>query len=62
MGKIIVTIDPVGRPKWEAEGFVGQSCKDATKCLEDAFMGADMDTDDKPEIYMEEEDILTETC
>ena len=62
MPKIKVTIDTVGRPSWEAEGFTGQSCKDATKSLEDAFLGAAMETEDKEEIHMvDEQNTLHET-
>lgn len=49
--QIIVTIDPCGRPKIEAVGFVGTSCKDKTKAIEDVFRGAAVKVTDKPELY-----------
>lgn len=49
-----ITIDPVGRPKWEGQGFTGTACKDAAKFLERKFEGAESNTEDKPEIYMDE--------
>ena len=49
--KIKVTIDPCGRPTIEAIGFVGGSCKDKTKVIEDAFKGGQLKITDKPELY-----------
>ena len=53
--KIIITIDKIGNPTIEAEGFVGESCKDATKGLIAAF-GGKTKIEDKPEILMMEEE------
>ena len=55
--QIKITIDKVGRPTIEAIGFVGGSCKDATKQLEDLFVsgaanGDGMSVVNKPEMYM----------
>jgi len=50
---ITVTIDKVGRPTVEANGFVGTGCKAATAALEAAFAGGQMDVTEKPEMYME---------
>lgn len=56
MKQIKITIDAVGRPTIEADGFAGVGCKDATKPIEDIFRGAAMQTEDKPEInYLETE-------
>jgi len=52
--KITVIIDKAGRPTIEAHGFTGQSCKKATKPIEDAFRGGDSTTTDKPEINLPE--------
>jgi len=50
---ILVTIDSVGRPKIEAIGFTGGTCKEATKNLLAAFGGAG-ETVEKPEMgYIE---------
>lgn len=51
---IHVTIDPCGRPTIDAQGFTGQSCKKATKPLEDA-LGVTPGTSEvmvKPEINL----------
>lgn len=37
--KIRVTIDPMGNPKVEAEGFAGVGCADATAPIEQALAG-----------------------
>lgn len=37
--KIRVSIDALGRPKIEAEGFHGGTCTDATKSIEVALAG-----------------------
>lgn len=37
--KIKITIDPMGNPKVEAEGFVGTSCEAATAAIESALAG-----------------------
>ena len=49
---ITVTVDKVGRPTIEAEGFQGQDCKAATKGIEEAFKGGEMKVEDKPEIHL----------
>jgi hypothetical protein len=49
--KLIVTISPDGTSvKVEAEGYVGESCKDATQLLIEA-LGTMTDDQDKPELY-----------
>lgn len=63
MKRIKVTIEPNGKPKVEAEGFVGGSCKEATKEILKA-LGATPDNScntDKPEIAMldDNEDTVT---
>lgn len=37
--KVTVTIDAMGNPKFEAHGFNGQGCEDATRGLEQALSG-----------------------
>ena len=59
--RIIFKIDPLGNPIIEADGFIGTSCKDATKAFEDVFSGGEMNTVDKPEALMIEEDSEEET-
>lgn len=60
--KIKVTIDRLGNPTIEAEGFIGIGCKEATASLEGKFQGRDaqLDVIEKPEIHMQtpEEEIL----
>ena len=52
MKKIAITIDPMGNPKIEAQGFVGASCDAATKPIEDALSGGKGgDTSYKPEYH-----------
>lgn len=59
MKKIIVTIDPMGSPKIEAQGFMGASCEAATASLEKALAagrGETTVTEHKPEFYASEEE------
>lgn len=35
--KVTVTIDPLGNPRIEGHNFVGQSCAQATKGIEEAL-------------------------
>jgi len=53
MKTITVTIDQVGRPKIEANGFAGCGCTDATRPIENAFSTnpADKVVDVKPEMH-----------
>lgn len=50
--RIKVTIDPVGRPTIDAQGFVGTSCQAATKPIEDALaeVGGELVVTEKPEL------------
>jgi hypothetical protein len=52
--KIIVKINPVGQATIEAEGFVGRSCFEKTKPIEDVLAGkaGDVITEEKPEANM----------
>jgi len=60
--KIIVDIDPVGRPKITAQGFTGTSCKDATRALENALSDGNLEVEEAPEMYMgTEQESLYET-
>ena len=58
MKKITITIDRVGRPKFEAEGFVGGACLAATKPLLDALSDAksNVTVEEKPEMYLSSEE------
>lgn len=55
--KITIKIDPVGRSTVDAEGFVGGTCTDATKALEEA-LGAnpDLSERDLKSSYYEQEE------
>lgn len=55
--QIKVTIDKVGRPKIEAIGFIGGSCKTATEGLERMFTAGNAKegsvvVEEKEELYM----------
>jgi hypothetical protein len=49
--KIKITISPLGEATFDAIGFSGQGCKEATKVLEDALASGDgeMEVIEKPE-------------
>lgn len=53
--KIIkISIDPLGKPTFEAEGFTGGECLKATKAFEDAASGkATLNREYKPEFYQQ---------
>lgn len=52
--KIHVTIDALGNPKIEAEGFTGGSCAEATKVIEQALAsGGETTRELKPEWYQQ---------
>lgn len=55
--KIKVTIDPLGIPKIEAEGFLGGSCEEATLPIEKALQGGDGNVERvfKPDYYAVED-------
>jgi hypothetical protein len=62
MKKIKITIDKIGRPKIEAEGFMGGACLTATNPIVKAFdSGSNTTIDELPEMYLTEENIETET-
>ena len=53
MKKIKITIDPLGKPKVEVEGFVGGECLEATKKITDKFDdGANMKVEYTSDMYM----------
>lgn len=58
--KIKITIDPLGNASFDAIGFQGQGCKDATKVMEAALAhgSGDMTTELKPS-WHETEDVAT---
>jgi hypothetical protein len=67
MKQIKIKIDPVGRSTVDAVGFMGGSCKDATKNILAALGAGDpakVKVEDKPEIHMvdtnTEQDMLTD--
>lgn len=49
--QVRVTIGPDGKVKFEADGFVGSSCEEATSFLEKAFAGKSVSRELKPEYY-----------
>lgn len=56
MKRIKIKIDPMGNPKIEAEGFLGEDCTAATSGLEAALSGTNAtDRTLKPEYYVEGE-------
>jgi len=50
MGQYTIRVDKLGDTKIDAEGFVGESCKDATAAVELALAGTTK-TEHKPEFY-----------
>ena len=54
--KVTIKISPNGDLTVDADGFTGQSCKDATKVFVDAFERGSRSKDDqnKPEFYESE--------
>lgn len=58
--RIKITIDPLGNPTVEAEGFNGMGCEAATKGIEDALAGkSGFDRVMKPEAFNEEHEQQT---
>jgi len=57
--KITFTIDPLGNPTIDADGFKGTSCKNATEAFEKIFEGGSPNVVEKPEM-MESDEIETE--
>jgi hypothetical protein len=58
MKKIIVSIDKVGRPTIDAQGFVGGACKEKTSALIRAFTNgkeSEVKVVEKDELYMTED-------
>ena len=51
MKQVTITVDAVGGVKIDAEGFVGNTCDDATKVFAQAFAGEQTDRQEKPEYY-----------
>lgn len=49
--QIRIRIDQAGNVRYEAEGFVGNSCKEATQVFEQAFVGTSKKDEDKPEAF-----------
>ena len=62
MSKIKITIDQIGRPKIEAEGFVGGACLIAARPIVGAFeSGENVKIDELPEMYLTSENQEMET-
>lgn len=56
MKRIKIEIDPLGNPKIEAEGFVGNACEQATAPIEKALAGGEGFTKElKPEWYQDQD-------
>ena len=59
--KVIVTIDALGRPKIEADGFAGASCEVATKPIEEALAGGNpLQREYKPEWEQSQSETVSE--
>lgn len=54
MGTYTMKISKLGDIKIDAEGFVGESCENATKAVELALAGKQESKDHKPEYYESE--------
>ncbi len=52
MKKLIVKIGLDGKPEIDAQGFMGGTCKDASRAFEQKFAGAGMNVVEKPEMAM----------
>lgn len=52
--EIIVTINPDGSTSVETKGYVGKSCKDASKFIEDALGNVESEKL-KPEFYQSQQ-------
>jgi hypothetical protein len=63
MAKIIVTIDLVGRPKVDGDGFVGTECERKMQPIMDALTDAKtaVEVEHKAEFYMQETQTETES-
>lgn len=59
--RIKITVDPLGNPTVEAEGFNGMGCEAATKAIEDALAGkgGGFERVMKPEAFNEEQEQQT---
>lgn len=61
MEKIVITVDKIGRPKIEAQGFIGGKCMDATKPIVGAFEhGANVAVEEKGEMYLSDDQTESE--
>jgi hypothetical protein len=61
MGKFKISVDPVGRVKWEAMEFTGSACKEKAGFLHRLSNESDQVTEDKPELYAEETEKMQQT-
>jgi hypothetical protein len=50
MSQVVVSIDPYGRVKLDAQGFTGQGCVSATEAVE-LVLGGGGAKKEKPEFY-----------
>lgn len=53
--RVVVAVSPLGTVKIDAQGFVGNSCENATKAFEEVFAG-NTSRDYKPEYYEADEE------
>jgi len=60
-GQFKVTIDQCGRMTWEGQNFTGHSCKESAAFLRRVVEGANQVTEDKPELYAEEQESMVQT-
>jgi len=64
MGKINITVSSVGEVDIDAECFIGSSCEEKTKPIEDALMrlgGTETAREKKPEYYASDSNIRSVT-
>jgi hypothetical protein len=59
--KILVKIDPIGRPTIETVGFTGGACKVASQSIVNAFRGAELNEVEKPELHLMETEAESES-
>lgn len=55
MGQYTIRVSKIGDVKIDAEGFVGESCENATRAVELAMQGVTTNKDHKPEYHESEQ-------
>ncbi len=57
MRKVNITVDAIGGIKFDAEGFNGQGCLEATKVFENVFAGKQGPRNIKGEFYLPDDKV-----